>query len=74
MTDDLGASAARGGPARRARGEDDALETEHEAKSISKETTFATVSDGGVLRETLLELSMGGDGGTAGGPQRADRR
>ena len=47
--------------ARRARGEDDRpLETEHEAKSISKETTFATdVSDGRVLRETLLELSMG---------------
>lgn len=47
--------------ARRARGDDDRpLETEHEAKSISKETTFAAdVSDGKLLRETLLELSTG---------------
>ena len=47
--------------ARRARGLDERpLETEHEAKSISKETTFATdVSDGRALRETLLALSTG---------------
>ena len=44
---------------RHARGRDDrALETEREAKSISKETTFARdVSEREALRRTLLELS-----------------
>ena len=47
--------------AERARGIDErAVETEHEAKSISKETTFASdVADGRTLRETLLALSTG---------------
>jgi DNA polymerase-4 len=45
--------------ARHARGVDDRpVETEREAKSISKEVTFARdVSDQAVLRRTLLELS-----------------
>jgi DNA polymerase-4 len=45
--------------ARRARGIDDRpVETEHEAKSISQETTFAKdISDGEVLRRTLRQLS-----------------
>jgi DNA polymerase IV len=44
--------------ARHARGEDDRpLETEREAKSISKEVTFARdVTEAGALRRTLLEL------------------
>ena len=45
--------------ARRARGIDDSpVVTHHEAKSISRETTFARdVSDGEVLRRTLRELA-----------------
>jgi len=45
--------------ARRAKGIDNrAVETEHEAKSISQETTFATdISDGSALQETLRKLS-----------------
>ncbi len=45
--------------ARRAKGLDDRpVETEHEAKSISQETTFARdISDGTVLRCTLRRLS-----------------
>ena len=45
--------------ARRAQGLDDRpVETEHEAKSISQETTFARdISDGTVLRRTLRRLS-----------------
>jgi DNA polymerase-4 len=45
--------------ARRAKGLDDRpVETEHEAKSISQETTFARdISDGTVLRRTLRRLS-----------------
>lgn len=47
--------------ARRARGIDERpIVTEHEAKSISKETTFSSdVSDGRVLRDTLRRLSDG---------------
>ncbi len=43
----------------RARGVDDRpIETEHEAKSISQETTFAKdISDGDILRQTLRRLS-----------------
>jgi DNA polymerase-4 len=46
---------------RHARGIDDRpVETEHEAKSVSKETTFAhDVRDGAVLRQTLRDLSDG---------------
>lgn len=44
-----------------ARGVDDRpVETDHEAKSVSKEVTFAhDVRDGAVLRQTLRELSDG---------------
>lgn len=47
--------------ARRARGLDDRpVVTEHETKSVSKETTFAVdVSDRATLRRTLLQLTRG---------------
>lgn len=61
--DDLSRRFGRHGEdlARRARGIDErAIVTEHEAKSISKETTFSSdVSDGRALRDTLRRLSDG---------------